>query len=370
MNKIDNIVCRNCGMTTFTILPKRANNDNMPCPCGGPEAIRLIAKYQNQIGMFPQYKRLDVDAKKIVHEGDCFSICFKKLFLYHGINGYEIVHRDKYEIRFIDKGLDENHLYEMRDSIIVDNPNRVMQIKKYFNIDSYTVDNINVKQVVMCIDGDHPIIISTQARLAKWTGARNNGWHSFMIVGYDIKKEEYICVDPSFCNEYQYLPIDIVENNASRAVICDFSNFHDNYSPTSLMKDLEHKYSSLKNGSSADELKKIIAACNFNKPYLDRYNIRYYGINNFPDHVNIYNRFSNLTSFYRYLFEKHREEWLLIISNKYADIYKISSNCLACFVKYFMTGKERDLDAFVKLFSKYADAEREIEEILLSKRRV
>jgi hypothetical protein len=361
-NNAPNFVCNSCGAEIYALIPPRLDVLHQACHCRG-NFLRKH-KYQKYSDKFPPKAMIELNTENTISQGDCFGICIKKLFLLNGKQDFETVYRCGYGVKYDKQELDGNGLYDTDGYVIANMKRYEAALRGDFDITMQLYKNITFETIAQQLSNRTPVIITIAATLTKWTGQTIAVPHAFLITGYDIDSETYICVDPSYGSDYLTLAFDIVEYNDATGFVFDFTKFHEQNPCDELGEELKEVYLLLETTPTSEEFRKLNEAIRHNRPYLSQYNHGAYALNNVGN-GEIYSRFACKTTFFKYLYEKYGYEWLMDISNRYAEIYKQSAACLTLFLKYWMTASENDLERYLQIIYQYETAEREIEEILL-----
>lgn len=355
--------CIKCHSEYEAIITKTISKLPNSCPCGGT----LVRKKEYM--SLHRRKLLAINTEITINRGDCFGICIAKLFQYYNKKEFERVYIDGIDISYPSMSVDENGLYVLDNQIFVGQIDYTSALERNFNIYAKHYQNIKFETVSKHLNNNQPIIINLSGLLINWCGASFDVSHTFIIVGYDLDKMVYICADPSYLNQYVDMPIDIIEYNDSYSTVFDFSKFNNRYLQRNLSTDLKCIFEKISTTPASTEFAKISKAIAHNRPFISRFNHGIYALSSLTN-LPIYSRFACLSSFYRYLYETYNHLWLLDISNIYNTVYTKASACLQLFIKYWISNKEKDLNAYIRLINEYAKYESRVEEILLANKSI
>jgi hypothetical protein len=259
--------------------------------------------------------KLNIKPELLTYVGDCQCINVKKIFEYKQKEGFEQILDKYYNIGFVMNGKIEGfNKVETFNKIKLfaykDIPNI---LTKTFNIKYNCIYNVNEEKIIYQIDHDQPVLMEMTCNLCPWIDIDRDGPHFFLITGYDVDKKVYVCIDPYFSDKYEYLPFDVIDSAISSFIfpkmeVYDFSDFLP-LTKNDLHTEATYIYTEMRSNPASAVFKRINEIIDFNKP-CPASDVGMYMLSN-NELLPLTARFASLSTFYIYLFQKYKENYLL-----------------------------------------------------------
>lgn len=306
-------------------------------------------------------KTLNIPVEQLSMCGDCTSSILYRLFEFNQASYWELLFSNDGHLQYIpatNPQLPFNSNFLLKYHLT----NYLEQLENQYNIRIFELKVLSHSKIRLLIDNNFPLILNGRAIDMPWRGCNEiNEFHSCLIIGYDEKKENYICIDPVFHNGLLYLPFHNLQfdDNKTKINYLDFSRM---FKPIHYPLKLSENYflSMDCKTYSSDSLKLLCDDIKKKKAlgHLFDFNCHNYLLNN-KTWFFLLARYQKIIKFFSYYSQNNPNCNLQRVVEAMMDCYNSMKIACSLTVKFSHTGEYDIIDRLIDRILKSCDRERE-----------